>query len=962
MQRRAEAFDGEYDDTNAPTRFKPPLFLECGPLLRYCGSRRERFPTRSRGDVAMTERETWRGSVMIVTKDSESSYEIAPMLRLFVQNVDLLPPPPHEVNGELPPEYVDPIAGHPKLGRTGETLYVRPVEHLEEGKDLSRDESKNGLFEATRSLPDVPPADGSTDLPGSFARRVKSADADGEKMQKYKDVRGFRLHAERGCTFWRFNIEVELRDRQQRIAYRINRGPSMGFWVPARGEVMNVMFYSCNGFGPGVRSDPLSGPDPMWRDVLNTHQTQPFHVMVGGGNQIYNDGVAYECELLGNWFDTADPLEKENAPFTAEMQDELEALYLDHYCAWFSQGLYGLATSQIPMVNMYDDHDIFDCYGSYPHHDMSGPVFCGLGAVAFKYYMLFQHQSLVTETETSEPSWIVGLQPGPYINELSRSIFVSLGGKAALLAVDCRTERTETTVVREKTWEKVMNRLYAEIRRGQIEHLLVVSAVPVAFPRLAWLENLFTSKLMTPFKALGRASLFGKSVNADGGRDVLDDLHGHWIAKNHKHERSIIIEDLQDLAIDKSMRITILSGNVNMAAVGQLYSNAKLGLAKHKDPRYMPNIISSAVANAPPPDAMADVLHRRNRVHHFDKQTDEGMIPLFRHGVDGRSRNNKHMLPHRNWCSIRQWTPGNTPPPTPPSSSRGASQSPPPTARGGILRRLSSRNKSTPNRLDGTRDSVRGSRPPVSGGMGLFRSLSRRNSTGTQLLGKPSRTMSLGRGEAQTRGYLGPERRASESGPENGGSDDRRPGEGEYHAGHAYTGLQPARPSGLRGGGVPHDEYAAGDESHFVSRPQQRAHSIGNQTLSRPLTSAHGEPDAPPVRPFHRTPTGLSLKQMREADKFQVDLEGGLDITINVEVNARDPAGITVPYRILVPRLQYEYDPAEDDDLGQKSGGAEPSGLRRLFSVRKKNVTAKPAEQDDVPSNEEDEDEDHSRR
>ena len=39
---------------------------------------------------------------------------------------------------------------------------------------------------------------------------------------------------------------------------------------------------------------------------------------------------------------------------------------------------------------------------------------------------------------------------------------------------------------------------------------------------------------------------------------MLDDLNDHWTAKNHKQERALIIEDLQDLAIDKSLRITIL--------------------------------------------------------------------------------------------------------------------------------------------------------------------------------------------------------------------------------------------------------------------------------------------------------------------------------------------------------------------------------------------------------------------
>lgn len=73
---------------------------------------------------------------------------------------------------------------------------------------------------------------------------------------------------------------------------------------------------------------------------------------------------------------------------------------------------------------------------------MSTPVFCGLGAVAFKYYMLFQHQSVSDEGPADEPSWLMGSAPGPYINELSRSVLVSLGKNVALLALDCRTERT----------------------------------------------------------------------------------------------------------------------------------------------------------------------------------------------------------------------------------------------------------------------------------------------------------------------------------------------------------------------------------------------------------------------------------------------------------------------------------------------------------------------------------------
>lgn len=73
--------------------------------------------------------------------------------------------------------------------------------------------------------------------------------------------------------------------------------------------------------------------------------------------------------------------------------------------------------------------------------------------------------------------------------------------------------------------------------------------------------NLFslTSRLLDPIKALGKTGLFSNVFNKfDGGVEVLDDLDDHWTAKNHKDERKIIIEDLQDLAADRSVRITIL--------------------------------------------------------------------------------------------------------------------------------------------------------------------------------------------------------------------------------------------------------------------------------------------------------------------------------------------------------------------------------------------------------------------
>jgi hypothetical protein len=56
----------------------------------------------------------------------------------------------------------------------------------------------------------------------------------------------------------------------------------------------------CNGFSAGVNPDDFRGPgfqtgyDPVWVDLLAKHAEQPYHLLVGGGDQLYCDG----CVIL----------------------------------------------------------------------------------------------------------------------------------------------------------------------------------------------------------------------------------------------------------------------------------------------------------------------------------------------------------------------------------------------------------------------------------------------------------------------------------------------------------------------------------------------------------------------------------------------------------------------------------------------------------------------------------------
>jgi hypothetical protein len=94
---------------------------------------------------------------------------------------------------------------------------------------------------------------------------------------------------------------------------------------------------------------------------------------------------------------------------------------------------------------------------------------------------------------------------------------------------------------------------------------------------------------------------------------------------------------------------------VHLAAVGRFYSNPKLGLAPERDHRYMANVVSSAIVNKPPPQAVANLLARRNKIHHLDASTDETLLRMFDRGPGPQAKTNKSnqvTMPSRNWAVL----------------------------------------------------------------------------------------------------------------------------------------------------------------------------------------------------------------------------------------------------------------------------------------------------------------------
>ncbi len=329
------------------------------------------------------------------------------------------------------------------------------------------------------------------------------------------------------------------------------------------------------------------------------------------------------------------------------------------------------------------------------------------------------------------------------------------------------------------------------------------------------------------------------------------------------------------------------SGDVHLGAIGQFYTNPKLKVPKDRDHRYMPNVISSAIVNAPPPDRLADILNRRNKVHHLDAETDEDMIPIFTHDVDGKLRNNKRLLNRRNWCSIRVYDPAFDPPPSPESSYDG-SPSPPPIRRG-ILRRLSS-SRGPSYRPDAAA-------PPLSNAGGFFSrraSVDHRHSTDIERPSVLTRTLSLTRRDFMPKGLF---RRTSKRRPDDGGINGYGAESETDDEFYGQLQQQTAR-SGLRGGG-------AEEASYFPAMGAAMGRDNADPVVHTSSEAGDIRQQVPLRSQFHRTPTGLSEKQRRQG-ATEVNLEDGLDICLNFEVNHKDPAGITIPYRLLVPALWYE--------------------------------------------------------
>ena len=245
---------------------------------------------------------------------------------------------------------------------------------------------------------------------------------------------------------------------------------------------------------------------------------------------------------------------------------------------------------------------------------------------------------------------------------------------------------------------------------------------------------------------------------------------------------------------------------------------------------------------------MSDILNKRNKTHHLDPETEENMIPMFSHDVDGKPRNNKRLLPRRNWCSIRQYEPGSTPPASPELSESEEPEGETPPKQNALQRTLSlSRGDIKPGQLIRR---LSGKAPESY--------ISSTGDANTSPSETSKWTLPFRRQQAITRSYTTPQRTNTID---------------------SFEQEKPARPS-------------------FLRRPSN---------MEQKYAASEGTADT------HR----------------HVNVEYGLDIAINCEIDQLDPAGATMPYRLLVPALIYDGEADENTTAFRR-----PNLLQRINSLR----------------------------
>ncbi|MBC7784295.1 MAG: alkaline phosphatase family protein [Burkholderiales bacterium] len=359
------------------------------------------------------------------------------------------------------------------------------------------------------------------------------------------------LKASQGVAY-RFDLSIPLKQDQQTVAYHVQSSGDYDFLVPGDQEAARMAYVSCNGFSSPADIKSVAENNAGWSHLLRRHsgkdrlaasadptmtRGESFHILLMGGDQVYADEIWYAIPDLKAWASQGIKA-RVKAPFTKNTADRVAEFYFGLYCERWSQPEVAAVLARIPTVMMWDDHDIFDGYGSYTAELNKCDSHKGIFNCARTAFRVFQ---LHLPTDVPNGASFVAS------NNYSQIYII---GRIGILVLDTRCERTDAQVMAPNSWTEIFTKLG---NTAGIDHLIVMASIPIMYPSLAMAE---TALKYFP-----------------GYQDLEDDLRDHWTSPRRRPERLRLIHRLLSWAQEKRTRVTIISGDVHLAALGVIESD-----------------------------------------------------------------------------------------------------------------------------------------------------------------------------------------------------------------------------------------------------------------------------------------------------------------------------------------------------------------------------------------------------
>ena len=414
-----------------------------------------------------------------------------------------------------------------------------------------------------------------------------------------------------GRRVWRYDFDVRQSGKARKVEYKLG-APNQkwhAFSVPAAGCAPRIAYASCNGFSDPRDMKKVDDQHDRWTHMAEKHGTDPYNLLVMGGDQVYADAIWETVPSLKEWAEK--PVKQRNAaPYSRAIRDAVEAFFMELYCSCWAQPKPAEMFASIPNLMMWDDHDIFDGWGSYSKDQQESRVYQGIFRTAREYFAIFQQR---VKPGGKPAGGLPGQNHFNYLHDF---------GDIALLALDMRSERSQTQVLGSQSWKAVYAALDGLGRRKH-KHLFVLSSIPVVHPDFSLVE--------TGFGIL------------PGQQALEDDLKDHWHSRSHKVERLRLIHRLLQFAEKKETRVTLLSGDVHVGAVGVIESQRAGSMKNHAN--VINQLTSSGIVHPAPPALMSYALEFLSRK---PEQVDRGITAslLEFHGMRRR------FIMARNWLGL----------------------------------------------------------------------------------------------------------------------------------------------------------------------------------------------------------------------------------------------------------------------------------------------------------------------